>query len=104
MIKLNNMKYWKKGAIIGARWGFLVGPLIFLLFSFIFYDVVPSSLLKNIVFTPIFFPSVVIESLCKLFSFQYTFENNYELFFYNFIGWIIIGAVIGYLIGRLRKR
>lgn len=98
------MKKWtKRGVVFGGVWGSIVVPIIFLLFCFIFYDAAPPLLTKNIIFTSIFLPLIVMKFVFEIFSLQPMFESNYTSFFFNFIGWIFFGGMVGCLFGLLME-
>ncbi len=95
------MKSWKKGAVIGALWGSILGNLVYYLFGMFYWEVTPPIILQEtlnfIIYLPMYLP-MLLQLERRLYDAP--FYMIFVLYGYNFLGWIIIGAVVGYLYGR----
>ena len=83
-------KWTKRGAIIGGIWGLLVLPnyvLIYMLFGDI------PSLLGHFLFLP--FVGAILKYLVLS-------DSMISGTFINFVGWVLIGGILGYLYGFIR--
>jgi hypothetical protein len=87
--------YWQKGAIIGGMWGILATP-VYVIIGFRWWEKQTPYFVRELVPIIIYFPAKLVFIL-----FPSTWSPS--IFFQstlNFLGWVIIGAVAGYLYGK----
>ncbi|MEE9176400.1 MAG: hypothetical protein V3U19_09540 [Thermodesulfobacteriota bacterium] len=99
------MKAWKKGAVIGALWGSILGNLVYYIIGMIYWEGTPPTFLEEILSLIVYFPVYITKIFPEQLELYLTKNVVYTILFYygfNLVGWIIIGAVVGYLYGRRR--
>lgn len=90
----SNLKGWQKGAILGGMWGLLVTPL-YMLVGFMWWEKDFPKPLEEFLRFFLYFPLQLISSLI-------TFHPSWYLgLSLNIVGWALIGALIGFLYGKL---
>jgi hypothetical protein len=90
---------WIKTGVVGAIYG--IFGSIFLLFGMLGM----SSTLMYYFFVPVLYSDYLIVKLFSFFSFEIANGTVAWIFFifYNLILFFLIGSLIGYVIGRLKK-
>ncbi len=90
------MKTWKKGAIVGAVWG-IIGTPIYILIGLAWWERSFPRSIETILLFLIHFPAKILSNILI----KYYGTSYYSILFFgsNFLGWIIIGVIAGYLYG-----
>lgn len=93
----HNLKYWQKGAVIGALLSFVL-PIIFLITFETIYFV--SDLILKIYYIPHAFSQLTLEGLscgwCLI-------ENLFLELLFGVLQFVLLGALIGIIIDRFKN-